>query len=172
MAINLSVPGLVFKLKLFGATGLSFGASKVVGWIYTLIILVATIVAARRPQNGPEAPAVWLAILTLATLRSPFLPQAYGAFPAFWLLILLAARHAPTARTLTWTLLAWAGLNVFWPMDWPLDPRWLALANGIPQVLTIALAVQALRREGWAPKPGFLESRSPSGANPVPAALQ
>jgi hypothetical protein len=172
MAINLSVPGLVFKLKLFGATSLSFGASKVVGWIYTLFILVATIIAARRPQNGPEAPAVWLAILTLATLRSPFLPQAYGAFPAFWLLILLAARHAPTARTLTWTLLAWAGLNVFWPLDWPLDPRWLALANGIPQVLTMALAVLALRREGWAPEPGFLESRSPSGANPVPAALE
>lgn len=145
MAINLSVPGLVFKLKLLGATGLSFGASKVVGWIYTLVILAATFIAARRPQQGSEAPVVWLAILTLATLRSPFLPQAYGAFPPLWLLTLLAARHAPTARTLAATLLAWAGLNVFWPMDWPLDPRWLALANLIPQALTIVLAVMALR---------------------------
>jgi hypothetical protein len=146
MAINLSVPGLVFKLKLFGATGLSFGASKIVGWIYTLAVLAATWIAARRPLQGSEAPVAWLAILILATLRSPFLPQAYGAFPSLWLLTLLAARHAPTARTLAVTLLAWAGLNVFWPLDWPLDLRWLALANGIPQALTIALAVLALGR--------------------------
>jgi hypothetical protein len=145
MAINMSVPGLIFKLKLFGATGLSFGASKIVGWIFTLAILAATIVAARRPLKGSEAPAVWLAILILSTLRSPFLPQAYGAVPSLWLLTLLAARQAPSARTLTLTLLAWAGLNIFWPLDWPLDPRWLALANGIPQALTILLAVLALR---------------------------
>jgi alpha-1,2-mannosyltransferase len=172
MAINLSVPGLVFKLKLFGATSLSFGASKIVGWIYTLAILAATWIAARRPLQGPEAPVVWLGILTLATLRSPFLPQAYGAFPSLWLLTLLAARYAPTARTLAATLLVWAGLNVFWPMDWPLDPRWLALATGIPQALTIALAVVAMRsrpREGWTPEAGLLEQKPARRLPGVPA---
>lgn len=174
MAINLSVPGLVFKLKLFGATGLSFGASKIVGWIFTLVILALTFLAARRPLQGSEAAAVWLAILTLATLRSPFLPQAYGVFPALWLLTLLAARHAPTARTLAVTLLAWAGLNVFWPQDWPHDPRWLALANGIPQALMIALAVIALRPLAGRLDPGerFLSGREPARRPPGVPALQ
>lgn len=152
MAINFSVPGLVFKLKIFGVAGMGFGAAKIVGWIYTLIALAATVFAARRSRETGEAPQVWLAILILATLRSPFLPQAYAAFPVLWLLTLLAAPHAATVRTLSWTLLAWAGLNIFWPLDWPLDPRWLALASGVPQALTIVLAVMALRR-GTQPAP-------------------
>jgi alpha-1,2-mannosyltransferase len=33
MAVNLSIPGLVFKAKLFGAPGMGFAASKAVGWL-------------------------------------------------------------------------------------------------------------------------------------------
>lgn len=95
MAINLSVPGLVFKLKLFGVAGMGFGAEKIVGWIYTLVALAVTVHAGRRILSEGEKPMVWMAILILATLRSPFLPQAYAAFPPLWLLTLLAATYAP-----------------------------------------------------------------------------
>ena len=102
IAINFSVPGLVFKLKVLGLGGLSFGASKIVGWLYTLVLLVVVVTVNRRPWPDADKPALWLAILILATLRSPFLPQAYATFPPLWLLTLLAARQPPTAETLLW----------------------------------------------------------------------
>jgi alpha-1,2-mannosyltransferase len=150
MAINFSIPGLVFKLKLFGVPGMNFAASKIVGWIYTIVAVWAVVVVSRRALRDGEKPAVWMAILILATLRSPFLPQAYAVFPPLWLLTLLAAARAPTAKTIGLALLAWLALNVFWPMDWKMDPRLLAVATLLPQTVTIALAVLALRR---APEP-------------------
>jgi hypothetical protein len=146
MAVNFSVPGLAFKLKLFGIPGMGFGAAKILGWIYTLVALAATVLAARRAQSTSEKPLLWLAVLILATLRSPFLPQAYAAFPPLWLLTLLAATYFPSARTLGLTLAAWAMFNIYWPLDWPIEPRALALANLVPQVLTVVLVVLAVRR--------------------------
>ena len=145
IAINLSIPGLVFKLKLLGLGGLSFGASKIVGWLYTLVVLVVVVRVSRRPWPDADKPALWLAILILATLRSPFLPQAYAAFPPLWLLTLLLARQAPTAKTLLWAMAALLALSVYWPIDWPLDPRVLALVMLVPQAVTVAVAVLALR---------------------------
>lgn len=149
-AINLSVPGLVFKLSLFGVPGMGFPASKIVGWVWTAVAVWATVAIARRPLPEHGKPVAWMAILILATLRSPFLPQAYAAFPPLWLLTLLAALYAPTARLLALVLAGWLALNVYVPMDWGLDPRWLAVLTLVPQVLTIALAALALRR---APEP-------------------
>ena len=147
IAINFSVPGLVFKLKLFGLAGMGFGAAKIVGWIYTLVALAATVAAGRRTFSDVEKPIVWMAILILATLRSPFLPQAYAVFPPLWLLTLLAALYVPTPKVLTIVLLAWASLDFYWPLDWAMDPRLLAIfITVVPQSVTVALAVFALRR--------------------------
>jgi len=145
IAINFSIPGLVFKLKLFGVPGMSFGAAKILGWIYTLVAVGVTVYAGLKTLRDEERPLVWLAILILATLRSPFLPQAYAAFPPLWLLTLLAANAAATTKTLLWVLLAWAGLNLYWPIDWVVDPRLLAAANAVPQALTIVLAALVFR---------------------------
>jgi alpha-1,2-mannosyltransferase len=146
IAINYSIPGLVFKAGLFGVPGMSFLASKAVGWVWTAISLGVIAAFSRRTLHATQRPLVWMSILILGTLRSPFLPQAYAAFPPLWLLTLLAATYAPVTKALGLTLLAWLTFNVFWPQDWPLDPRLLALLTVLPQALTLLMAVLALRR--------------------------
>lgn len=155
VARNLSIPGLVFKLKLFGIEGLSFGASKIVGWAYTVLAAVAVVFAALRPARLADQPLVWLGILILATLRSPFLPVAYAALPAVWLLTLLGAPWTRSAIGLLALLAGWLALSVYWPIDWPMDPRWVSLLMVVPQAGMVVLAVLAFRRS-----PGLASGRS------------
>jgi hypothetical protein len=96
---------------------------------------------------------VWLSILIFASLCSPFLPQAYAAFPPLWLLTLLVATYVPTRTVLVALLLAWLGLGIFWPMDWPMDRRLLALLMLLPQSLTAIVAVLGSKRRLTAPSP-------------------
>jgi hypothetical protein len=152
IGINLSIPGLAFKAKLFGMPGMGFGAAKVLGWIYTAILLWVTVRAAQRPQTDAEKPMVWLSIILLATLRSPFLPQTYGVIPGLWLLTLLAATYKPTLKTLALVVVAAVALNLHWPLDWGMDPRLRAVLYTIPQAITIGLAVLALRRRVGTPE--------------------
>jgi hypothetical protein len=110
VALNESIPGLVFKLGLLGVPNMSFGASRIVGWLYSVVLLVAVVRFARRPSDPRLEPLIWLAILMAATLRSPFLPS-YGAFPALWVVTLMAGVlwTRPSARPLAigaWLLLA------------------------------------------------------------------
>jgi hypothetical protein len=143
IAINYSVPGMAFKLRLFGIPGASFAAMKIVGWIYTLIVLSVTVIVARRTLNRVEQPLAWLAILILASLRSPFLP-GYAIIPALWLLTLLAAVVGPTVRTLYFALLAWLILNISVPVSGP-DPRLSSIILLLPQTVMVILIVLALR---------------------------
>jgi alpha-1,2-mannosyltransferase len=145
MAINLSIPGIVFKLKLLGVPGMGFPAAKVVGWIWTVAIVAATVALARRAREDREILA-WLAVLVLATLRSPFLPQAYGAMPPLWLLTLFAATLVPTTRTLLLTLAAVLVLAHYEPQDWPLTLGLRLTLGGVTQVAMIALPLLLLRR--------------------------
>lgn len=143
VAKNYSVPGMAFKLQLFGIAGASFGTMKIVGWIYTLVVLAITVIVARRTLNREEEPLAWLTILIVASLRSPFLP-AYAVIPVLWLLTLLAATVAPTVRMLCGTLLAWAILNIAIPQQGP-DPRLMSVIILLPQAVIVILVVLALR---------------------------
>jgi len=140
---NYSIPGLVYKLQLFGITSASFGAMKIVGSIYTLIVLGATVAMARLRHKREDEPIAWLTILILASLRSPFLP-GYAVIPVLWLLSLLAARSAPTVKTLCGMLLAWAVLNIVVPQQGP-DPRFTSLIILLPQAVIAILIVVALK---------------------------
>lgn len=143
VAQNFSIPGMAFKLRLFGVPWASFAAMRIVGWIYTLIALAATVIVARRPLNRIEQPIAWLAILIVASLRSPFLPL-YAVIPALWLLTLLVAVVAPTVRTLCFALLAWLILNITIPISGQ-DPRLSSIILLLPQTVMVILIVLALR---------------------------
>ena len=80
IAVNESIPGLVFKIGLLGGPSLGFGASRILGWAYTLVVVGVTAWLALRPARRGREPLVWIVILVLATMRSPFLPM-YGAVP-------------------------------------------------------------------------------------------
>lgn len=110
IAVNESVPGLVFKAGLLGVPGMGFAAAQVVGWAYSVVLLAATAWLALRAPDRRFDPLAWIAILILATLRSPFLPT-YGAFPSLWLATLMAGVlwSKPAARSLAaaaWVILA------------------------------------------------------------------
>ena len=157
IANNLSIPGIVFKLKLFGAPAMGFGTMKLVGWLYTLVAIAATWWLARRTIREEGTPSIWLAILIVATLRSPFLPHSYATFPAVWLLTLVAARFDATAKNLLLIVLTWLALAFAWPIDWAVDPRLRAVGTTLVQVLMIGLVVWSLRSiSPWSPR-----SRSP-----------
>ena len=125
---------------------MSFATSKLLGWIYTLVVIAAIALAARRTIRDQEAPPVWLAILILATLRSPFLPQGYGVFTAIWLTTLVGALRPPTAKTLLLVVAAWVCFNLYVPQDWGIPARGLALITTIPQVAMVMVTILALRR--------------------------
>jgi hypothetical protein len=146
MAINLSIPGLLFKAKLFGVSGLSFETAARLGSVYLLAAVALTAFAGLRATPDEDKPAVWLAVLILATLRSPFLPQAYGLLPGLWLLILLASRRLSEPKVFVAAFAGWLALSFYWPVDWPIDPRLLALLTGVQQGVMIGLVVLALRR--------------------------
>src|SRR4030095_15729695 len=63
VAINQSIPGLVFKLTLFGGAGMGFGAARIVGTLYMLFAVALTVVLARRTFRDGQGPLVWMAIL-------------------------------------------------------------------------------------------------------------
>ena len=145
ISANMSVPGLTLKLGLFGVPHMSFGAMRVVGWIYTAILIGVVIRLARRPAAPQVEPIVWIVILLLATLRSPVLP-VYGIFPQVWLLVIvLAARWTePGVRIgllAMFVLLYGIGPNqTLWP------PQVHAIFSTVVQTAgSIVLAVAALR---------------------------
>jgi hypothetical protein len=110
IAVNESIPGLVFKLKLFGVPYMDFGAAKAIGWVYTVVAVALVARLALRPAAAGREPLAWLTILIVATMRSPFLPT-YAPFPSLWLATLLAALAWDRPRVLMTVVIAWAVLT-------------------------------------------------------------
>jgi len=142
-AANGSVPGLVFKLKLWGVPHMGYDAMRIVGWVYTLVVVACTVWLARRVRPEGREPVVWLAILVLATMRSPFM-ATYAFFPVMWLAALvipLAWRSSGSAVPL---ILCWCALALtFGPGSLP--PQWHAVWTTAQTTLTFALLAAVLR---------------------------
>jgi hypothetical protein len=160
VANNLSIPGLVLKLRFFGLPDTGFAGMKVVGWIYTVIAVAATFLMAR---SGRGSPVAWITVLVVATLRSPFLPNSYAPVAALWLLTLLGAENVVRGRALVWIGLAWLTLELLWPVDWPLDPRVSSAINSVPMATILVLAVLGIRSDiGFAKRPATTDLPAPT----------
>ena len=74
--VNQSVPGLVLKLHRFGGPVLPFEALKVAGWVFSAVIVWATlpptvIAAITTLQTGAILLLFWLAIRTGRAAATP-----------------------------------------------------------------------------------------------------
>ena len=142
--VSLSVPGLVLKAHRFGLPQVPFEGLRIAGWVYSVVLLWATLRLAWRPVAPRLAPLAWLVVLGLATLRSPFLP-GYGVFQAVWIAsILLALCWTDTRRRLL-VLALWASL--LWTTAGPqTTPLWLiATATTLQIAAMLALFGLAVR---------------------------
>jgi hypothetical protein len=159
IGINQSVPGIVFKLKLFGVAHMDFPAMRIVGWIYTLVAVAGTAWLALRAMPRGREPLVWLIILILATLRSPFLPT-YAGFPTFWLVTLVAALCAGRPAVVRFAAGVWAMHAVLFGLG-TIDPRINAVWTTSQTMATFALVWVAWR----------LLREPARAAHPAPVAL-
>ena len=143
IANNGSVPGLVFKLPLFGLPHMGFGGMRTVGWLYTLVVIAGTAWLALRARHEGREPLVWLAILLLATMRSPFLPT-YAAFPSLWLATFMAALAWRDARPVTPIVACWVLLSIgFGPGGLP--PLWNAIWTTIQTAIAFVMLAAVFR---------------------------
>jgi hypothetical protein len=120
IAANASVYAIAFKLERLGVPGATGALAQPLVWIYTVLLLGATALAARRRREAALEPAVWLALLTLGSLRSPDAPNVYIGASALWLLTLVAVEARGRPRRVALFVAAWVIINVIPP---PPDPK-------------------------------------------------
>ena len=164
IANNGSVPGLVFKLKMWGVPHMDFQAMRVAGWIYTLVVIGGATWLARRARPEGREPVIWLVILVLATMRSPFM-ATYAFFPAMWLAALVAPLGWRASRTGLPVLLCWCLLALGFGAS-GIPPAWNALWTTAQTGLTFALLIGTCR--ALAPSAAMTTRPSPTEAA-VPA---
>ena len=120
IAANASVYSIPFKLQRLGVPGMSDGLAIGLVWLFTALLVAATVVAARRRRDSSLEPAVWLALLALCSLRSPDAPNVYIGAAALWALSLLATETRGRIAAVGLFVLAWICMTVQPPLP---DPK-------------------------------------------------
>ena len=145
LAANASVYSIPIKLERLGVPGMSREVAAWVVWLYTAILIVVTVLAARRPKNFVSDVCIWLALLALCTLRSPVAPNVYVGTAALWLLTLLAVEIQGKWTRIVLLVIAWLCMSVQPPL--PNDKATIALwMSGQVAILILGFWV-ILRRE-------------------------
>jgi hypothetical protein len=135
VARNFSAGGLISKVRLLGAPGMTHEVATIVSWGYTVLLVWLAWRTARITPSRLDAATRWLALVNLAALRSPLAPAAYVVAPTLWLIALLAGDvrgrlTRASALGLTWLVV----------MGAPPLPDTLDLVFGIvSQALAIAV---------------------------------
>src|SRR5207244_3914575 len=119
IASNWGVYGIPIKLGKLGVPGMTTRAAALASWLYTVPLLGAVVVGARRERPAEEQPLVWLAALVLASLRSPLAPNVYVGAPALWLLALIAIEARQSARRIACLAGAWIAVGGLPPLPTP-----------------------------------------------------
>jgi hypothetical protein len=143
---NGSVPGIVFKLKFLGVPGLGFETMKIVGGIYSMIVVGAVVWIARRMRADGREPIVWLVVLVLATMRSPFM-ATYAFFPVMWLVTLVVALRWRAGASAVAAMIAWVLFALSFGST-GLAPQWNAVWTTLQTALAFVLLALLVRQLG------------------------
>ncbi len=109
---NFGVASLPPRLRILGVKGLPWGSSTYLAWLYGVLLLPLTVVAARRTSGSRlDLAQRSLALLNLAALRSPYAAFGYVTSGVVWLLTLLVP-GARSSRALAALGAAWVYLGV------------------------------------------------------------
>jgi len=92
VACSHAIFAIVQKLGLMGIPGMSTPLAAASSALYSVVLVIAAIAAARAGEDRWIQAMVWLALLQLASLRSPFVPDVYAQFAPLWIVTLLLAR--------------------------------------------------------------------------------
>ena len=149
VAINQSIPGSVFKMKLFGVAGMALEQRG------SRFFFASACCVEARPSCSALTARSGMAKARSSGWRFSYSPHCEAPssrsvlpFPAIWLLTLLVATAAPERRSLALFLVGFIVLNIYVPNDSGIGPRLVALIITAPQALIIALAVVVFRRSG------------------------
>jgi hypothetical protein len=137
---NLSISGIVFKLRELGVAGAGAGAARAVGWVYTVVVIGLTAWASRRDTDRLGEASTWLGLLVLGSLRSPLAPSVYVIAPVLWLLALRPVRGAAGVAAM---VASW--LVVMGPPPLPVAPVEL-IALMIVQAAVVFFAIRGVVR--------------------------
>jgi len=137
------VPGLVFKLAMWGVPNMGFPAMRMLGWAYTLVVVGGTAWLALRARPRGHEPIVWMVIVVLATMRSPFM-ATYAFFPVMWLATLLLAARWARGGHAVWPMLCWLVLAVTFGQA-GIAPKWNAIWTSLQTVLAFVVVAMACR---------------------------
>ena len=141
----MSLFGLPFKLQLMGLDiGDPWAVGQRIGRVYTVLLLILAVVAARRdPGSRRDQAVTWMSLLVLASLQSPFAP-GYTLIALLWALTLLAV-EVTTLRGGAALVLLWLGLAILVP--WP-DIATHAAHSVVQSMLAVAVPVWLILRAG------------------------
>lgn len=153
---NMAPFGLPFKLGLMGIEiDDPWSVAGPIGRVYTVALLILTVIAARRNRDRRGQALTWLSLLVLAALQSPFAP-GYVTIGLLWAVTLLAVEVRRPRGGVALVLL-WLGLTVVLPTG---DERLLAVYSVLQSLLTIGVSIWLVTR-----RPPHTESM-PSDARP------
>jgi len=145
VAINHSVPGLVLKLKVLGFEAMDMAVMSKVAWAWSLVVIVMTIIAARKHQmmTNLQRSQVWLVLLSLAALRSPFVPDDYALFPVLWLFVLVMANMQMNPMRTIFAAVLWLAISLVlpWAMFEPAEAPMLIAISTFSQLLAIGFCI-------------------------------
>ncbi len=144
LPVNLAPFGLPFKLAYLGMNvGDPWKLAKLINHLFTAMILVLTVIAARKQGGARVKAELWLSVLALGTLRSPLAP-AYAMVPLFWLFSLLSTEVRGPLRVFLisaiWVFLGTAVLGPF---------RQLLIGSIVQQFLLLGLLVYVVLRRPY-----------------------